>query len=73
MNALVLEVLPATRKGLGMVLFNGSFNVGSSTGGLVWGALAASAGYGNVYVAAALLAFIAVVALRVSASPTSDS
>lgn len=73
MNALVLEVLPSTRKGLGMVLFNGSFNVGSSTGGLVWGALAARAGYANVYVAAALLAFIAVVALRVSARPASDS
>jgi MFS family permease len=72
MNALVLEVLPSSRKGLGMVLFNGSFNVGSSTGGLVWGALAARAGYANVYVAAALLAFIAVVALRVSAPPARD-
>lgn len=70
MNALVLEVLPYSRKGLGMVLFNGSFNLGSSTGALVWGALAARAGYANVYVVAALLAFIAVVALRVSARPT---
>jgi MFS family permease len=67
MNALMLDLLPSTRKGLGMVLFNGSFNVGSSAGGFLWGALAARAGYANVYVAAALLAFIAVVALRVSA------
>jgi MFS family permease len=67
MNALVLEVLPASRRGLGMVLFNGSFNVGSSTGGLVWGTLAARAGYANVYVVAALLALVAVAALRVSA------
>jgi predicted MFS family arabinose efflux permease len=73
MNALVLEVLPSTRKGLGMVLFNGTFNVGSSTGALLWGALAARAGYANVYVAAALLAFVAVIALRVSPRPTRNS
>jgi MFS family permease len=66
LNALVLEVLPSSRKGLGMVLFNGSFNLGSSTGGLVWGVLAARAGYPSMYTGAALLALVAVLALRVS-------
>jgi predicted MFS family arabinose efflux permease len=66
LNALVLEVLPPSRKGLGMVLFNGSFNLGSSTGGLVWGVLAARAGYPSIYTGAALLALVAVAALRVS-------
>jgi len=66
LNALVLEVLPSSRKGLGMVLFNGSFNLGSSTGGLVWGVLAARAGYPSMYTGAALLALVAIVALRVS-------
>jgi MFS family permease len=67
LNALVLEVLPSSRKGLGMVLFNGSFNLGSSTGGLVWGVLAAREGYPTMYVAAALLTAFAVAALRASA------
>jgi predicted MFS family arabinose efflux permease len=66
LNALVLEVLPSSRKGLGMVLFNGSFNLGSSTGGLVWGVLAARAGYPTMYIAAGLLTLGAVAALRVS-------
>jgi MFS family permease len=60
LNALVLEVLPLSR----MVLFNGSFNVGSSTGGLVWGALAARSGYASVYTMAALLAVAAIAALH---------
>jgi MFS family permease len=67
LNALVLEVLPASRKGLGMVLFNGSFNVGSSTGGFVWGVLAARAGYPTMYLWAALLSLVALTALNVGA------
>ena len=31
-NALLLDLLPSTRRGLGMVLFNGSFGLGGSVG-----------------------------------------
>lgn len=52
LNALLLELLPTARRGLGMVLYNGAFNLGSSTGGLVWGVLAHRHGYGSLYLTA---------------------
>jgi len=30
LNALMLELLPVSRRGLGMVLYNGAFNLGAS-------------------------------------------
>ena len=49
LNALLLEVLPSARRGLGMVLYNGAFNVGMSLGGFAWGELARQRGYPSVY------------------------
>jgi predicted MFS family arabinose efflux permease len=77
LNALVLEVLPPTRKGLGMVLYNGAFNLGSSVGSLGWGLLAARYGYASMYIAAAALAAFAILSLALgrprSASPIQAS
>jgi len=64
LNALVIEVLPAARRGLGMVLYNGAFNVGSSAGSLGWGLLAQRQGYPAVYATAGCLAVSAAVLLR---------
>ena len=72
LNALVIEVLPAARRGLGMVLYNGAFNVGSSAGSLGWGLLAQQKGYPAVYTAAGCIALAAAVLLR-GATGTRDS
>jgi MFS family permease len=58
MNALVLEVVPASRRGLGMVLYNGAFNAGTTLGALAWGLLAAQHGYPSVYAVATLVALV---------------
>jgi len=58
MNALVLEVVPASRRGLGMVLYNGAFNAGTTLGALGWGLLAAQYGYPSVYAVATVTALV---------------
>lgn len=52
LNALFLERLPATRRGLGMVLYNGAFNLGASCGAFGWGVIAKQSGYPLVYTVA---------------------
>ncbi|HKU36847.1 MAG TPA: MFS transporter [Polyangiales bacterium] len=52
LNALLLERLPVTRRGLGMVLYNGAFNLGGAVGGFGWGMLAKQSGYPLVYAVA---------------------
>jgi len=59
LNALLLERLPATRRGLGMVLFNGAFSLGGSAAGFGWGMLAKQHGYPAIYVAACVSALCA--------------
>lgn len=59
MNALTLEALPPMRRGLGIVLYNGAFNVGSSAGSLGWGLIARHHGYPMVYTVAAVTALCA--------------
>lgn len=56
MSALVLEVMSSKRRGLGMVLFNGAFNVGTALSGLGWGLLAKHHGYPVVYTSATCVA-----------------
>jgi MFS family permease len=65
LNALVLEVLPGARRGLGMVLYNGAFNVGGSVGSLGWGLLAKHHGYPRIYDVAGVLALAAATILLV--------
>jgi predicted MFS family arabinose efflux permease len=65
LNALVLEVLPGARRGLGMVLYNGAFNVGSSAGSLGWGLLAKYHGYPRIYDVAVATALAAALVLLV--------
>jgi MFS family permease len=59
LNALLLELLPVGRRGLGMVLYNGAFNLGSSVGSLGWGLLAKHYGYSALYTTAALHSLLA--------------
>jgi MFS family permease len=63
LNALVLEILSPKRRGFGMVLYNGAFNLGSSVGSLGWGMLAHHYGYPSVYVVASLLSAAALASL----------
>ncbi len=63
LNAFVLEGLPASRRGFGMALYNGAFNIGMAAGGFGWGMLAASHGYPTLFIAAAVLALLAVLPL----------
>jgi MFS family permease len=63
LNALVLEVMPASRRGLGMVLYNGAFNAGTAGSGLAWGFLAHERGYPSVYMVACGAAFVAAIVL----------
>jgi MFS family permease len=63
MNALVLEVMPAARRGLGMVLYNGAFNLGTALSGLAWGWVARERGYPSLYVVASGAAFVAAAVL----------
>ena len=63
MTALVIEVLPASRRGLGMVLFNGSFNTGTMLGSLALGYLAKNRGYPTMYATATGAALIAAAVL----------
>jgi MFS family permease len=65
MSALVLEVIPPSRRGFGMVLFNGAFNVGTACGGFAWGTLAKQQGYPAIYAAAAAAAVLAASVLAV--------
>jgi MFS family permease len=69
LNALVLEVLPVDRRGLGLVLYNGAFNCGSSLGSLGWGTLAKQRGYSSVYAVASLTAAVAALILLAVRSP----
>ncbi len=64
LNALLLEILPASRRGLGMVLYNGAFNLGTSAGSFTWGMIAKHAGYPALYAVAAAHALLAVVVLH---------
>jgi MFS family permease len=59
LNALVLELLPVRRRGLGMVMYNGAFNLGTSVGSLGWGILAKHHGYPFVYATAAFHSLVA--------------
>jgi len=63
LNALVLARLPASRRGLGMALYNGAFNVGMTCGGFGWGLLAAHYGYSALFTTAALVALLAAIPL----------
>jgi MFS family permease len=56
LNALMLELMPSSRRGLGMVMYNGAFNFGLSLGSLGWGMLATRRGYPVVYSVAAVVA-----------------
>lgn len=67
LNALTIEAMPPARRGLGIVLYNGAFNVGSSAGSLAWGLIAAAHGYPALYsvaTATALCAALVLVASR---------
>ncbi len=59
MNALVLEVVSAHRRGFGMTMYSAAFNVGTAGSSLGWGWLAKHHGYGSVYAAATALALFA--------------
>jgi MFS family permease len=59
MNALVLEIMPSVRRGLGMVLYNGAFNTGSMLGSLGLGVLAKERGYPTLYAVASGAALLA--------------
>jgi len=63
LNALLISVLPADRRGLGMVLYNGAFNLGSSVGSLGAGLVAKHYGYPALYSAATGTAGVAAVIL----------
>ncbi len=63
LNALVLEGLPASRRGFGMALYNGAFNIGMATGGFGWGMLASHHGYPALFMTAAVLGLLAALPL----------
>ncbi|MEY4576550.1 MAG: hypothetical protein RL701_1253 [Pseudomonadota bacterium] len=52
LNALVVEAVPASRRGRAIALYNGVFNAGVSIGALAWGLLADRAGYQVVFLSA---------------------
>jgi MFS family permease len=54
LNALLLQHLPTTRRGLGMVLYNGAFNLGGGVGSFGWGMLAKAHGYPAIYIVSAI-------------------
>jgi MFS family permease len=66
LNALLLEHVPSARRGFGMALYNGAFNLGSSVGSLAWGLLAKQHGYPLVYTFAACTSLMAAVTLRLA-------
>jgi MFS family permease len=66
LNALMLETLPSARRGLGMALYNGAFNLGSSVGSLAWGQVAKQHGYPQMYTLAACASLLAAAVLRFS-------
>jgi MFS family permease len=66
LNALLLEHVPSARRGFGMALYNGAFNLGSSAGSLTWGLLAKQHGYPLVYSLAACTSLLAAGTLRLS-------
>jgi len=68
LNALVLARLPASRRGLGMALYNGAFNVGMTCGGFGWGLLAAHYGYTALFFTATVVALMATLPLLASDS-----
>jgi len=68
LNALLLEHLPSDRRGLGMVLYNGAFNLGAGVGGFGWGMLAKQHGYPLIYVAASLGSLLAAAVLGLDGS-----
>ena len=57
--------MPASRRGLGMVLYNGAFNAGTAGSGLVWGFVAREHGYPLVYGLACGAAIVAALVLVV--------
>jgi MFS family permease len=58
LNALLLARLPASRRGMGMALYNGAFNLGMTCGGFGWGLLAARFGYGALFMTASVVALL---------------
>ena len=63
LNALLLARLPASRRGMGMALYNGAFNLGMTCGGLGWGVLAARYGYAVLFMTATVVALLATLPL----------
>jgi predicted MFS family arabinose efflux permease len=70
LNALVFETVPASRRGLGMALYNGAFNVGMASGGFGWGMLATHYGYPALFLSAFALGLLAILPLLSGASPS---
>ena len=70
LNALVLARLPASRRGMGMALYNGAFNVGMTCGGFGWGMLAAHYGYTALFTTASLIALLAAIPLLHAERPS---
>jgi MFS family permease len=64
MNALVLDVVSADRRGFGMIMYSAAFNVGGAVGSMGFGLLARHHGYGSVYASASCLALLAAFVLR---------
>jgi MFS family permease len=69
LNALVLARLPASRRGLGMALYNGAFNVGMTFGGFGWGLLAAHYGYTALFFTATVVSLLATLPLLADRAP----
>jgi len=60
LGALVLEGVPASRRGFGLALYNGAFNIGKASGGLGFGLIAASSGYPPAFALAGTLGLLGV-------------
>jgi MFS family permease len=63
LNAVVIERVGDGARGRAMTLYNGAFNLGSTTSSLAWGSLAQTRGYPSVYIGATALAVAAAVCL----------
>jgi MFS family permease len=63
LNVLLLARLPASRRGMGMALYNGAFNLGMTCGGFGWGLLAARFGYAALFMTASVVALLGTIPL----------
>ena len=59
LNALVASIMPVSRRGLAMVLYNAAFNLGMIVGAFGWGRLAERRGYPSMYELVAWVAGVA--------------